>query len=278
MTEVNRRKNILWLPGKIINIETVETPQGNVNVPVPISNTSKIKTAKKYRKKYEKIRKERAKKLAQIKGVEIIELPKPSSKSARITAKKISNKYKKIRNKRNIHVVEEIREVASKKSAQIAAKKISDKYKKMRYKKPSPTFFVNEEDIEIIDYNDDTSTDDVLSNRGATIAANKIKNKYKKMKAKRNKIPFGLDEIEQGGTINYVDDTDIADVKLNKNAIIAAKKIVEKYKGIERKRKRRRCEPEPIEGPAKKTGTQSKKSVIIAARMITEKYKKMTNK
>ena len=92
MTEVNRRKNILWLPGKIINIETVETPQGNVNVPVPISNTSKIKTAKKYRKKYEKIRKERAKKLAQIKGVEIIELPKPSSKSARITAKKISNK------------------------------------------------------------------------------------------------------------------------------------------------------------------------------------------
>lgn len=102
MTEVNRRKNILWLPGKIINIETVETPQGNVNVPVPISNTSKIKTAKKNRKKYEKIRKERAKKLAQIKGVEIIELPKPSSKSARITAKKISNKYKKIRNKRNI--------------------------------------------------------------------------------------------------------------------------------------------------------------------------------
>ena len=102
MTEVNRRKNILWLPGKIINIETVETPQGNVNVPVPISNTSKIKTAKKNRKKYEKIRKERAKKLAQIKGVEIIELPKPSSKSARITAKKISNKYKRIRNKRNI--------------------------------------------------------------------------------------------------------------------------------------------------------------------------------
>ena len=40
--------------------------------------------------------------MAQIKGVEIIELPKPSSKSARITAKKISNKYKKIRNKRNI--------------------------------------------------------------------------------------------------------------------------------------------------------------------------------
>lgn len=68
MTEVNRRKNILWLPGKIINIETVETPQGNVNVPVPISNTSKIKTAKKNRKKNEKIRKERAKKTGSNKG------------------------------------------------------------------------------------------------------------------------------------------------------------------------------------------------------------------
>ena len=99
------------------------------------------------------------------------------------------------------------------------------------------------------------------------------------MRAKRNKIPFDLDEIEQEDTINYVDDTDIADVKLNKNAIIAAKKIVEKYKGIGHKRKRNRS-PEPIERPAKKprSGAQSKKSAIIAARKITEKYKKMRNK
>ena len=50
----------------------------------------------------------------------------------------------------------------------------------MRYKKPPPTFLVNEEDKETIDYDDDTSIDDVLSNTGAATAANKIKNKYQK--------------------------------------------------------------------------------------------------
>lgn len=50
--------------------------------------TSKIKTANKIRKKYEKLRRDKTKKLAQIKGKEIIEEPKPSSKSARIAAKK----------------------------------------------------------------------------------------------------------------------------------------------------------------------------------------------
>ena len=35
----------------------------------------------------------------------------------------------------------------------------------MRYKKPPPNFLVNEEDIETIDYNDDTSFDDVLSKK-----------------------------------------------------------------------------------------------------------------
>ena len=47
----------------------------------------------------------------------------------------------------------------------------------MRYKKPPPTFLVDEEDIEAIDYNDDTSIDDVISNRSVAIAANRIKNK-----------------------------------------------------------------------------------------------------
>ena len=51
------------------------------------------------------------------------------TKSARIAAKKNSDKYKKIRNKKNVNLVKEIQEVASKKSVQIAAKEISDKYK-----------------------------------------------------------------------------------------------------------------------------------------------------
>ena len=57
------------------------------------------------------------------------------------------------------------------------------------------------------------------------------------MRAQKNKFPFGLDEIQQAGTISYVDDTDTNDVTLNKNTRIAAKKIVDKYKKIGRKRK-----------------------------------------
>ena len=67
---------------------------------------------------------------------------------------------------------------------------------------------------------------------GAIITANKIKNKYKKMMAKNRPLPFDLHEIEQGDTIDYVDDTNVADINLNRNAAIAAKKISEKYKNI----------------------------------------------
>ena len=194
---------------------------------------------------------------------------KPSSKSARIAAKKISDKCKKIRNKRNIDVIEK------KKSAQIAAKKISNKYKKMRYKKPPPTFLVDEADIETIGYNDDINFDDVVSTRSATIAANKIKNKYKKMRAKRKTIPFDIDEIEQADAINYVDDVSLDDVRQNKNVIITAKKITDKHKRLSQKRKRSKSH-EPIEGPIKKpaSGVQSKKSAVMAAKKITDKYKK----
>ena len=100
MREANRRKNIFKLPGEIFKIETVETPQRNVKVSISMPNTSKIKTAQKIKKKCDKIRQEKAKKLARIKGKQIIEEPK-SSKSARIVAKNISDKYRKIRNKRN---------------------------------------------------------------------------------------------------------------------------------------------------------------------------------
>ena len=37
-------------------------------------------------------------------------------------------------------------------------------------------------------------------------------------------MPFNIDKIERADNINYVDDTDIADVRQNKNALITAKK------------------------------------------------------
>ena len=52
------------------------------------------------------------------------------------------------------------------------------------------------------------------------------------MRAKKNTLHFNIDEIERADTINYVDDTDIADVRQNKNALIRAKKITDKYKRL----------------------------------------------
>lgn len=44
------------------------------------------------------------------------------------------------------------------------------------------------------------------------------------MRAKRTNFPFSLEEIEEDYTENYNDNTDMADVNLNKNTAIAAKK------------------------------------------------------
>ena len=99
-------------------------------------------------------------------------------------------------------------------------------------------------------------------------AVNKIFDKYKN----------NLDKAE---TINYVDDTDLADVKENKNAKIAAKKVTEKHKRLGRKRK---LQPTPaaltVDGfrnPSKKR-KRATKSAIITARNIAKKYKKMRYK
>ena len=108
---MNKRKNKFKLSGQIVRIETVETSQGAVKVPVSIEKPkSSVCAAKKVTKKYNKIRREKAKKLALIKGKEIIkEDPhKKYAKSAGIAAKKISDKYKKIGKNRNIDTVEEI--------------------------------------------------------------------------------------------------------------------------------------------------------------------------
>ena len=96
------------------------------------------------------------------------------------------------------------------------------------------------------------------------------------MRAKNNSLSF---EIEQVYTENYVNDTDIADISLNRNPAITAKKISEKYRTIRRKIKRN--EPiEPIEEPPKrpKTSVGSKKSALLAAKKISDRYKKLRYK
>ena len=118
--KANKRKNKFELPGEIVRIETVETSQGDVKVPVFVEKPqSSVRAAKKITKKYDKLRSEKSKKLAQIKGIEIVEEepPKKYTKSVGIAAKKISDRYKKLRRKKNIDIVEEIKDAASKKNA-----------------------------------------------------------------------------------------------------------------------------------------------------------------
>ena len=147
--------------------------------------------------------------------------------------------------------------------------KKSNKYKKIRYKKPPPTFLVDAADVETTDYSND-SDEDMFAKESIVIAANKIFHKYKKERAENN-----LDEAE---TISYVEDTNLADVKENKNAKIAAKKITEKYKRLSFKRKRESVPKtvtiEGFQNPSKKRKNTTN-SAILTARNIAKKYKKL---
>ena len=108
----------------------------------------------------------------------------------------------------------------------------------MRYEKlPLPFNFRDIADAESSVYTDDRNMEDVTSNRGTMITANKIKNKDKKMRAKNNSLLFASDEIEQTETENHVDNIDIANVTLNRNAAITAKKLVTSIKRYGEKEK-----------------------------------------
>ena len=139
----------------------------------------------------------------------------------------------------------------------------------MAYKNPPPTFLVDEVGIKTIDYNNG-SDEDMFAKENIVIAANKIFDRHKKQRAENN-----LDEAE---TINYVEDTNLAYVRENKNAKIAAKKITEKCKRLAPKRK---TKPIPAAVTIDGFQNQSKKrknttkSAIITARNIAKKYKKL---
>ena len=83
----------------------------------------------------------------------------------------------------------------------------------------------------ILDKNKKSDKDKYVK-QSVVVAANKTLDRYKKYQAESN--------LDKADTINYVDGIDIADLKENKNAVIAAKKITNKYKKLSRKRKRQR--------------------------------------
>ena len=58
------------------------------------------------------------------------------------------------------------------------------------------------------------------------------------MRNKKQSIPFDLEDIAYADSISYNDGIILQDTNMNKNTILAAKKISDKYKNIQRKRKR----------------------------------------
>ena len=133
------KKRKYKIPGEIVKIEEVETPQGKVKVPVSVE-----KTAKKVIKKYDKIRRENK-------------------------FKKIVDANEKRKKTEKIDVINEIKNSSAKKNAQITAKKIVQKYKSM--KKPKKTYLVS-------DIKSNVESDDDLQISGQSIveAANKVLN------------------------------------------------------------------------------------------------------
>ena len=146
------------LPGEIVTIETIKTPQGDVKVPVSVPKKSSQKAAKRIKDKYAKIRQNQAK------SKKIVE----------------SNKRNKIL--KEIDTVEEIRTASDKKRTRITADKIFKKYKNM--KRPKKTYLVNEEDIETIDYAE--PKEDLFGGESIVDAANKVLN-FKQFKKEQEK-------------------------------------------------------------------------------------------
>ena len=146
------------LPGEIVTIETIKTPQGDVKVPVSVPKRSSQKAAKRIKDKYARIRQNKAK------SKKFVE----------------SNKRNKIL--KEIDTIEEIRAASDKKRTRITADKILKKYKNM--KRPKKTYLVNEEDIETIDYTE--PKENLFAGESIVNAANKVLN-FKQFKKEQEK-------------------------------------------------------------------------------------------
>ena len=114
LREPNAKKRKYKLPGEIVTIKTVETPQGEVKVPVSIKKPKRSgkEAAKKIIKKYNKTRREK-------------------------TFKKIAEANEKKKKNKNINIIEDMKNSTAKKSTRITAKKILQKYKSI--KRPKKT-------------------------------------------------------------------------------------------------------------------------------------------
>ena len=264
------------LPGEIVTIDTIKSPQGDVKFPVSVPKQSSQKAAKRIKDKYAKIRQNKAKskKIVQLnkrnkilKEIDTIGEIRTASdkKRIRITAVKILKKYKNMKkpkktyllNEKDIETIDYIEpqvDLFTGESIVNATYKILKKgqekelkkgnqiaatniLKKYKIlKKPKKKYLVNEEDIETINY-DDEPQEDLFAGESILAAANKALDFDKfKQEQERALQQYNDQLMNDAETINYVDDINLEDVKDNKNLKIAAKKISDKYRKL-RKRK-----------------------------------------
>ena len=145
-------------------------------------------------------------------------------------------------------------------------------------KRPKKTYLVNEEDLEIIDYNDEPQ-EDLFKGDSIISAANKVFdfNKFKKQQQDAIKN-FNENLLENAETINYIDNINLDDVKDNKNLKITAKKISDKYRKLRKRKATKRDQQiqeiiEEFKLPEKRKKRQTDKAVLLAAKKISKKYK-----
>ena len=89
---------------------------------------------------------------------------------------------------------------------------------------------------------------------------------------------FNKNLLENGKTINYVDDINFDGVKDNKNLKISAKKMSDKYKKLrkikaEERQKKKNEIIDEFKLPKKRKKQQTDKAVLLAAKNISKKYK-----
>ena len=145
-------------------------------------------------------------------------------------------------------------------------------------KKPKKTYFINEHDLETIDYSE--PQEDIFAGESILNASNKVFD-FNKFKQERKIQGFNENLLNEAETINYVNDIDINDLKENKNLKIAAKKIQDKYRKIRQKRKALtpveilHKASETLAPSSKKDKKVKHKRALIAAKTISKKYKNL---
>ena len=205
------------------------------------------------------------------------------------------NEMRKTEN--NIEIIDKVRQDSAAKK--LTAKQVSEKYRKIRQAKNKVTkiFFVTEEDLETIDYNEQPNEniyegESVLAAVSKVLdfdkfkkeqaeALNKMKNKAfleESVLAAANKF-FDFDRFkqQQSEAIQNFNDQLLEDAetdgKKNKNSKITAKKISEKYKKLRKMLSSKNILP-------KETPKQQKtdKAALLAAKKISQKYKNVRSR